>query len=134
MPRLPRDDIKIIVRPRDGLNIRNTCSASLDEAIRNEAGVSSDEIITICPNHTQNILVVSTPDETTATKVAKIKEITINGRKHTTNAYVSAPEEMAKGIIRNVPLNYTQDQLVHALVNVRNPSLRTPRDWAARPP
>ncbi|KAH7958756.1 hypothetical protein HPB49_004682 [Dermacentor silvarum] len=30
---------------------------------------------------------------------------------------------MGKGIIRNIPLNYTQDQLVHALVNARKPSL-----------
>ncbi|KAL1420627.1 hypothetical protein MTO96_004506 [Rhipicephalus appendiculatus] len=123
MPRLRTDDIKIIVRPRDGLNIRNTCRASLDEAIRHEAGVSSNEIITICPNPIQNILVISTPDEKTVTKFVKIKELTINGKKCETNAYVSAPEQMAKGIIRNIPLKYTQDQLVQALVNARNPSL-----------
>ncbi|KAL1420533.1 hypothetical protein MTO96_000509 [Rhipicephalus appendiculatus] len=123
MPRLPTDDIKIIVRPRDELNIRNTCRASLDEAIRHEAGVSSDEIVTIYPNPIQNILVISTPDEKTATKFVKIKELTINGKKYETNAHVSAPEQMAKGIIRNIALKYTQDQLVQALVNARNPSL-----------
>ncbi|KAH7943374.1 hypothetical protein HPB52_007601 [Rhipicephalus sanguineus] len=123
MSRLPSDDLKIIVRPRDGLNIRSTCGVSLDEAIRREAGVSDDEMITICPNPTQNILVVSTPEEKTATKIAKIKVLTINGKRYETNAYVSAPEEMVKGIIRNIPLTYTQDQLVHALVNTRNPSL-----------
>ncbi|KAH7966905.1 hypothetical protein HPB49_020393 [Dermacentor silvarum] len=123
MPRLPRDDIKIIVRPKDGLNIRNTCGMSLDEAIRKEAVVGDDEKITICPNPTQSILVISTPDETTATKIAMIKVLTINGKRHETNAYVSAPEQMVKGIIRNIPLKYTQDQLTHALVNSRNPSL-----------
>ncbi|KAH7981365.1 hypothetical protein HPB49_023374 [Dermacentor silvarum] len=123
MPRLPRDDIKIIVRPKDGLNIRNTCGMSLDEAIRKEAVVGDDEMITICPNPTQNILVISTPDETTATKIAKVKVLTINGKRHGTNAYVSASEQMVKGIIRNIPLKYTQDQLTHALVNSRNPSL-----------
>ncbi|KAH8031989.1 hypothetical protein HPB51_022511 [Rhipicephalus microplus] len=30
---------------------------------------------------------------------------------------------MAKGIIRNIPLKYTHDKLMHALVNARNPSL-----------
>ncbi|KAH8029406.1 hypothetical protein HPB51_000205 [Rhipicephalus microplus] len=30
---------------------------------------------------------------------------------------------MAKGIIRNIPLKYTHDRLMHALVNARNPSL-----------
>ncbi|KAH7965777.1 hypothetical protein HPB49_010790 [Dermacentor silvarum] len=80
-------------------------------------------MITICPNPTQNILVISTPDETTATKIAKIKVLTINGKRHEANTYVSAPEQMVKGIIRNIPLKYTQDQLTHALVNSRNPSL-----------
>ncbi|KAH8026058.1 hypothetical protein HPB51_015407 [Rhipicephalus microplus] len=88
MPRLPADDIKIIVRPRDGRRIRHTCRASLDEAIRQEAGVSNDEIFTICPDPTQNILVISTPDEKTATKFVKIKDLKINGRKYETNAYV----------------------------------------------
>ncbi|KAH7969303.1 hypothetical protein HPB52_016592 [Rhipicephalus sanguineus] len=97
-------------------------TASLDEAIRHEAEVSSDEIVTICPNPVQNILVISTPDEKTATKIIKIKKLTIY-EKYETNAYVSAPEEMAKRIIRNIPLKYTQDQLMHALVNARNPSL-----------
>ncbi|KAH7977282.1 hypothetical protein HPB49_000267 [Dermacentor silvarum] len=96
---------------------------SLDEAIRKEAVVGDDEMITICPNPTQNILVISTPDETTATKIAKVKVWTINGKRHETNAYVSAPEQMVKGIIRNIPLKYTQGQLTHALVNSRNPSL-----------
>ncbi|KAH6936336.1 hypothetical protein HPB50_016197 [Hyalomma asiaticum] len=122
-PRLPRDDIKIVVRPKDGLDIRKTCGTSLDEAIGQEAGVADEEVITICPNPTQNILVISTPDEKTATKIAKIKFLTINGKKHETNAYVSAPEQMAKGIVRNIPLMYTQDQLLNALVNTRNPSL-----------
>ncbi|KAH6941184.1 hypothetical protein HPB50_014882 [Hyalomma asiaticum] len=98
MPRLPRDDIKIVVRPKDGLDIRKTCGTSLDEAIRQEAGVADEEVITICPNPTQNILVISTPDEKTATKIAKIKVLTINGKKLETNAYASAPEQMAKGI------------------------------------
>ncbi|KAH8026639.1 hypothetical protein HPB51_023149 [Rhipicephalus microplus] len=70
MPRLPRDDIKVIVRPRDGLNVRSTCGASLDEAIRNGAGVGDDEMITICPDPMQNILVIRTPEESTATKIA----------------------------------------------------------------
>ncbi|KAH8042816.1 hypothetical protein HPB51_025868 [Rhipicephalus microplus] len=123
MPRLPRDDIKVIVRPRDGLNIRSTCGASLHEAIRNGAGLGDDEIITICPNPTQNILLISTPKESTATKIAKMKVLTINGKRYETNAYVSAPENMTKGITRNVPLKYNQDELVEALVNTRNISL-----------
>ncbi|KAH8018876.1 hypothetical protein HPB51_013556 [Rhipicephalus microplus] len=123
MPRQSADDIKIIVRPRDGLSIRHTCRASLDEAIRQEAGLSNDEIFTICPNPTQNILVIITPDEKTPTKFVEDKDLKINEKKYETDAYVSAPEHMAKGIIHSIPLKYTHDQLMHALVNARNPSL-----------
>ncbi|KAH7937003.1 hypothetical protein HPB49_007157 [Dermacentor silvarum] len=79
---------------------------SLDEAIR----LGDDEMVTIGSNPKQNILVISTPDETTATKIAKIKVWTINRKRHETKAYVSAPEQMVKGIIHNIALKYTQDQ------------------------
>ncbi|KAH8027422.1 hypothetical protein HPB51_005404 [Rhipicephalus microplus] len=81
IPRLPRDDIKVIVGPRNGLNIRSTCGVSVDEAIRNGAGVGDDEMITICSNPTQNVLVISIPKESTATKTAKMKVFTINGKR-----------------------------------------------------
>ncbi|KAH6943292.1 hypothetical protein HPB50_018625 [Hyalomma asiaticum] len=71
----------------------------------------------------QNILVISTPDEERATKVAKSKVLTFNGKKHETNTYFPPPEQMTKGIVRNIPLMYTQDQLVNKLVSRRNPSL-----------
>ncbi|KAH6927378.1 hypothetical protein HPB50_002456 [Hyalomma asiaticum] len=123
MPRLPKDDIKVIIRPRSGLNLRATCGASLEEAIRRAANIGKDELVTICPNYTQNIVVVSAPEETTATKLAKIRTVKIGMAEYEVSAYVSAPEQMAKGIIRNIPLDYTQEQLIHALVTTRNPSL-----------
>ncbi|KAH8009793.1 hypothetical protein HPB51_019352 [Rhipicephalus microplus] len=84
MPRLPRDDIRVNVRPRDGLDIRNTCDVNLDKAIRNRAGVGDDEMISVCPNPTQYILVISTLEESTATKIAKMKKVlTISGKSIT---------------------------------------------------
>ncbi|KAH7965746.1 hypothetical protein HPB49_010357 [Dermacentor silvarum] len=83
---------------------------SLDEAIRKEEIVDDNDMITICPNSTQNILVISTPDETTATKIANIKVLTINGKRHEANAYVSASEQMARTSTRRVPK--TGDQIV----------------------
>ncbi|KAL1477062.1 hypothetical protein MTO96_036059 [Rhipicephalus appendiculatus] len=103
MPKLPEDDVRVIIRPRDGLNIRATCSASLDEAIYEAAGLTRDDQLTICPNLTQNIVVVSTPESATAERLRRIKEIQIEGKRHEVNAYVSAPDDTAKGIIRNVP-------------------------------
>ncbi|KAH6948089.1 hypothetical protein HPB50_022814 [Hyalomma asiaticum] len=121
MPRLPKE---VIIRPRSVLNLRATCGrASLQEAIRRAANIGKDELVTICPNYTQNIVVVSAPEENTATKLAKIRTIKIGMAEYEVSAYVSAPGQMAKGIIRNIPLDYTQEQLIHALATTRNPSL-----------
>ncbi|KAL1485084.1 hypothetical protein MTO96_010468 [Rhipicephalus appendiculatus] len=111
------------MRPRNGLNLRTACGVALDETIRRTAGINADETITICPNYIQNILVASTPDEETAGKLAKIRSIKMGDKEHEVSAYVSAPEEMVKGIIRDVPLSYTQDQLSRALITTRNPNL-----------
>ncbi|KAL1485396.1 hypothetical protein MTO96_010118 [Rhipicephalus appendiculatus] len=82
MPRLPEGEVKVIIRPRDGLNIRATCSASLDETIYEAAGLTRDDRLTICPNLTQNIVVVSTPESATAERLRRIKEIQIQGKTH----------------------------------------------------
>ncbi|KAH7982039.1 hypothetical protein HPB52_002688 [Rhipicephalus sanguineus] len=73
MPRLPKGNIKVIMRPRNRLNLRTAGGVALDETIRRTADINADETITICPNYTQNILVASTPDQETAGKLAKIR-------------------------------------------------------------
>ncbi|KAL1444205.1 hypothetical protein MTO96_029971 [Rhipicephalus appendiculatus] len=78
MPRLPKGDIKVIMRPRNGLNLRTACG--VDKTIRRTAGINADETITICPNYIQNILVASTPDEETAGKFAKVRSIKMGGQ------------------------------------------------------
>ncbi|KAH6941434.1 hypothetical protein HPB50_017940 [Hyalomma asiaticum] len=70
-----------------------------------------------------NHSVFSAPDENTATKLAQIREVKIGMREYDISVYVWAPDQMAKGIIRNIPLNYMQEQLIHALVATGDPSL-----------
>ncbi|KAH6941689.1 hypothetical protein HPB50_022681 [Hyalomma asiaticum] len=85
--------------------------------------MTRDEQIIICPNFMQNIVLVSTPENTTEERIRRIKEIWIEGKTHEVNAYISVPDHAAKGIIRNVPLKYTQAHLLEALVTDRNLSL-----------
>ncbi|KAH8036309.1 hypothetical protein HPB51_024834 [Rhipicephalus microplus] len=96
---------------------------ALDETIKSTAGINAGETIMSCPNYTKNILVASTPYEGTAGKLARIRSIRVGDKEHEVSAYVSAPEEMAKGILKDVPLSYTQDQLSRALFTTRNPNL-----------
>ncbi|KAH7983056.1 hypothetical protein HPB52_008888 [Rhipicephalus sanguineus] len=80
---LPREDIKIVVRPRGGLNIAKL-QATVATAIRLAAGVSREDgkADTFCPNVHQNIVVVSTPDEGRARAYARIQSICIGDQVH----------------------------------------------------
>ncbi|KAL1446671.1 hypothetical protein MTO96_028785 [Rhipicephalus appendiculatus] len=97
-------DIKIVVRPRGGLNIAKL-QATVATAIREAAGVSREDgkADTFCPNVHQNIVVVSTPDEGRARAYARLQSIRIGDQVHEAGAYQTTPDGMVKGIIRGVP-------------------------------
>ncbi|KAL1474629.1 hypothetical protein MTO96_037830 [Rhipicephalus appendiculatus] len=59
LPQLPRDTYRIIVRPRNGLNVTKVSQIRFEQALA-PAEIAED---TICPNGTQNIYVVCTPHE-----------------------------------------------------------------------
>ncbi|KAK8787216.1 hypothetical protein V5799_023012 [Amblyomma americanum] len=123
MPPLPKNDIKIIVRIRGGLNIARSGAAAVAAAItaaacKNEVKREAD---TTCPNYQQKIVVVSTPEEENATKYVRIKELCIAGDAHAAAAYRAAPHEACKGIIRNVPLSEGPEAPSRKIVNPRNP-------------
>ncbi|KAH9370844.1 hypothetical protein HPB48_009217 [Haemaphysalis longicornis] len=60
-PRLPKDDIKFVIRPRDGLNVARISEATLRDSIR-AAGLEQELASTdiFRANQTQNIVVIST--------------------------------------------------------------------------
>lgn len=123
MPPLPKNDIKIIVRIRGGLNIAKIGAAVVADAITAAACIDDvkREADTICPNFQQNIVVVSTPEEENATKYVRIKDLCIAGHMHEAAAYRAAPHETCKGIIKNVPLSEGPEALHRKIVNPRNP-------------
>ncbi|KAH6936147.1 hypothetical protein HPB50_014178 [Hyalomma asiaticum] len=63
MPRLPAGDYKVVIRPRGGLSVAQLAFEERESDV-------------ICPNKTQNILVVSTPDPDRADQYRQIKQIT----------------------------------------------------------
>ncbi|KAH7977519.1 hypothetical protein HPB49_002134 [Dermacentor silvarum] len=96
---LPKEEQKIIMRPRGGL-----CLARLEvdvvlSAVITAASVAKTEAMedTICTNPTQNIIVVSTPDEERANKYATVRSLFIGGKNYETYAYRTAPHGTAKG-------------------------------------
>ncbi|KAH7972263.1 hypothetical protein HPB52_010398 [Rhipicephalus sanguineus] len=75
MPPLPKDDAKIIIRPRGGLDVSKVGATNVGRAIMAAAGVTEAHAgaDVICPNLQQNIIVVSTPDRDNAARYTRIK-------------------------------------------------------------
>ncbi|KAH6941422.1 hypothetical protein HPB50_017928 [Hyalomma asiaticum] len=68
MPPMPEEHIKIVIRPRGGLNLEKVSPTTVGNAVVDAAGFSSEQTKEdiICPNFKQNILVASTPERSNA--------------------------------------------------------------------
>ncbi|KAH7977639.1 hypothetical protein HPB49_003112 [Dermacentor silvarum] len=101
---LPREEQNIVIRPRGGL-----CLARLEADIVMTAVITAANVLktaakadTIRTNPTQNIIVISTPDEERARYYASVRSLYIEGRNYKTHAYCTAPHGTVKGVIHHV--------------------------------
>ncbi|KAL1467102.1 hypothetical protein MTO96_042383 [Rhipicephalus appendiculatus] len=123
MPPLPREETKVVVRPRGGLCISKVGPSVVAEAIWGAAGLGLDErnADTMCPNPLQNIMVVSTPSQENVRRYVNVEAITVAGQDHEVSAYVAAPHATCKGVIRGIPLSDGPEAIDRKIVNARNP-------------
>ncbi|KAH7979287.1 hypothetical protein HPB49_008965 [Dermacentor silvarum] len=125
LPELPKDDIKIILRPKEGLNVSKTSHVSLRDSILNAAGIHVNDAIidTLRTNNFKNIIIISTPDMARAKRYNGIKAIVIQGKRYEIMAYATSPEDTAKGVIHNIPEAESDEDITKSLVNIRNPTI-----------
>lgn len=123
---LPKEENKIIVRPRGGLNLAKTSAITVMTAIRTAASLTRAETMydTQCPNVQQNIMVISTPDDLRARKYAGVKEIKIEDRTYDVSAYAAAPDGAVKGVVRGIPVEDSAETITDNILNARNPKAR----------
>ncbi|KAH7973738.1 hypothetical protein HPB49_004640 [Dermacentor silvarum] len=71
---MPKEDSKVVMRPRGGLNVAKTEASVIMSVVWTAARVTKEEAKadTICTNAQQKIIVVSTPDERRATLYSKV--------------------------------------------------------------
>ncbi|KAH7965649.1 hypothetical protein HPB49_009275 [Dermacentor silvarum] len=84
---------KIIIRPRGGLNLSKVSTTSIGVAVIEASGLTPEQARedVVCPNFTQNIVVVSKPDPSQAARYVPIKSIIIAETEYEVNAYETAP-------------------------------------------
>ncbi|XP_065300866.1 uncharacterized protein [Dermacentor albipictus] len=120
---MPKEDTKIVMRPRGGLNVARTEVSIIMSAVMTAARVTKEEgkADTICTNAQQNIIVVSTPDERRATLYCKVKALNIGGRTYEVSAYRTAPDGTVKGVIRGIVADDSPEEIAENIVNPCNP-------------
>ncbi|KAH7982322.1 hypothetical protein HPB52_004085 [Rhipicephalus sanguineus] len=123
MPQLPKNDIRIIIRPRGGLNIAKLGPTIVADVIAISAGISPMEqhADTLCPSSKQNILVASTPRRDNANRYVRVKVIRIAEKTYEVSAYEAAPYYTCKGVIRGIPVQDSSADIDAKIVNDRNP-------------
>ncbi|KAG0434903.1 hypothetical protein HPB47_018797 [Ixodes persulcatus] len=120
---MPKEDTKIVMRPRGGLNVGRTEVSIIMSVVMTAARVTKEEAKadTICTNAQQNSIVVSTPDERRATLYSKVKALNIGGRTYEVSAYRTAPDDTVKGVIRGIAVDDTPEEIAENVVNPYNP-------------
>ncbi|KAK8786561.1 hypothetical protein V5799_023663, partial [Amblyomma americanum] len=123
MPAMPVEEIKIVVRPRDGLDIFKAGAACVANAIMAAAGIETADRAEdmACPNTQQNIMVLSTPSEERAEKYARIQAINVRGKIYEVRAYGTTAHDTVKGVIRGIALEDSEAEIMQQIVTKYNP-------------
>ncbi|KAL1477953.1 hypothetical protein MTO96_035344 [Rhipicephalus appendiculatus] len=124
---LPKEDIKVILRPHKGLTVKNLLGSELSmaviEACRNSFGGDSF-LLRVHPG--SNIVILSTPHEEVAGRLREISQLKIRGQIHPFNAYVADPEDVLRGIVHGLPPGTTQADLM-ANLRIRTQGVKIER-------
>ncbi|KAL1484106.1 hypothetical protein MTO96_032763 [Rhipicephalus appendiculatus] len=98
LPPLPKEDFKVVVRPSQGLPIKELTAPQIAEAVVNACQgkiTGSQFLLRLKPG--SNIFIISTPDQDVADITRKITGLTLNGRLHAANAYAAVGDGTRKG-------------------------------------
>ncbi|CAN7984757.1 unnamed protein product, partial [Ixodes hexagonus] len=122
MKRLPETDIKIVLRPRGGLDLKSVAQATIAHIISKSAPVSLSTQDQVRIHHNPNYIIISTPDHERAGKFASIKSPVFNNKEYEVSTHVSTPANTVLGIIFKIPEDDTAEDITCNVVNF-NPDL-----------
>ncbi|XP_075530086.1 uncharacterized protein LOC142563418 [Dermacentor variabilis] len=124
LPQLPRDTFRIIVRPRDGLNVAKSTPVQVEQALAMAAALAPQDLTedSICPNVTQNIFIICTPSERNARAYATVQQIRMKDTTYRVAVYPAPPDNTCKGVVRGIDLELNDSQLRELTVTKRNPN------------
>ncbi|KAH7941032.1 hypothetical protein HPB49_009383 [Dermacentor silvarum] len=118
LPPLPRNDLKVIIHPREGLNLATWTTPQVAEGIKMACQHPTTEpvrTLTVRIDPVQNIAIASPPYEELAMSIRDLTTIHLDGRELAVTAYVAAPDSTVKGVINGIPAGTPTDVLLNRL-------------------
>lgn len=129
LPPLPKDDVKIIMRPTKGLTIKDILIPTLASAIlkasqpiqdhlnqaedgpvKRERITGADFILRTRPG--SNIIILSVNSTEVANVLRRIGQLELNGNVHQFNTYVADPDNCYRGVVHGIPPDTPMEHLV----------------------
>ncbi|KAH9382395.1 hypothetical protein HPB48_021844 [Haemaphysalis longicornis] len=104
LPPLPRNDFKVIIRPRDSLDLNHWTTVQVGTSLRSrlEADTSNSFDKTILRHNKlridakQNIIIYSTPDLNLANKLTKLQTLRLGATDYAVTAYIGSPGRISE--------------------------------------
>lgn len=98
------DSQKLVLRPTDGLNLRDYNPRSLHKALGATAKLSPNEAahMTVGIDHFKNLAFVLCSDPTASQKLIECPHLLHNGTQHRIRIYAAAARETCRGVIHDV--------------------------------
>ncbi|KAH8039738.1 hypothetical protein HPB51_008448 [Rhipicephalus microplus] len=116
-PPLPKEDFSIIVRPFQGLPIREITAPKIAEAVVNACqGTISGSQFLLWLKPGSNIFIISIPNQDVADITRKIPSLALNERLHPVDDYSAVGDHIRKGVIYGLTPNRSLETL---LANLR---------------
>ncbi|KAH7955567.1 hypothetical protein HPB52_001373 [Rhipicephalus sanguineus] len=114
LPRLPKADHKIIIRPKEGLTLTELSAPIIGGAVRMAAGTpwqKGREEDRIVVNDKQGTLISQHSNGDDAKKMLGLKVIKLDGKEYEVTAYMAAPESCRKGVVRGLDPRLSEREL-----------------------
>ncbi|KAH7951449.1 hypothetical protein HPB52_009297 [Rhipicephalus sanguineus] len=120
LPPLPPNAIRVIVRPRGELRLRDIPTPRLTKAVQAELQITLPDDFCLRIHPTSNTFTAVTTHSSTAEVLKTLTSLTIGDHTYPCVAYVAAPPGATRGVISNAFYDETPTQLYQDLV-IRNP-------------
>ncbi|KAG0413063.1 hypothetical protein HPB47_009793 [Ixodes persulcatus] len=125
LPKLPEDDVRVVLRLRGGILLKPGDCVTLQRCIQLAANVTGGMAArdTFRLNEQQNTLLISTPSPENATRYSRLTKYTYREKEWEVAAYVVPPENTQRGVIQGIPQEDSEQDILENLVHSRNPSV-----------